>query len=65
MWAVQRVFFGTLRETFERVRDATTLELTYLVPLVIGILLLGIRPGSLTPVVSNGLIEITSRLTGG
>lgn len=65
LWAVHRVFFGPLKETFERARDATTLELTYLIPLVIGILLFGIRPGSVTPVISNGLVEITTRLAGG
>ncbi len=65
LWAMHRVFFGPLRETFERARDASTLELTYLVPLVIVILLFGIRPGSLMPVISNGILQITTRLNGG
>jgi NADH-quinone oxidoreductase subunit M len=65
VWAVHRAFFGPLKETFERARDASTLELTYLVPLLLGILFFGVRPGSLTPVITNGIITITTRLTGG
>jgi NADH-quinone oxidoreductase subunit M len=65
LWAVHRVFFGPLKTTFERARDASTLELTYLIPLVVGILFFGIRPGSLTPVITNGVQQITSRLVGG
>ena len=65
LWVTHRAFFGPLRETFERAKDASTLELTYLIPLVVGVLLFGIRPGSLTPVIGNGIVQITTRLTGG
>jgi NADH-quinone oxidoreductase subunit M len=65
VWALHRVFFGALKPSFERARDASTLELTYLIPLVVGILFFGIRPGSLTPVITNGVQAIVTRLTGG
>ena len=65
LWAAHRVFFGPARDTFARAHDATALELTYLIPLVGAVLFVGIRPGSLTPVVANGILQITTRLTGG
>jgi len=65
LWMTHRIFFGPVKDTFSRARDASTLELTYLIPLTIFILLFGIRPGSLTPVVTNGILQITTRLAGG
>src|SRR5207244_4702221 len=65
LWVAHRVFFGPVRDTFARARDATTLELTYLIPLAAGVLFVGIRPGALTPVISNGIQQITTRLSGG
>src|SRR5207302_398306 len=55
LWAAHRVFYGPARETFARARDATTLELTYLIPLVAAVLFVGIRAGALTPVISDGV----------
>ena len=46
-------------------RDASTLELVYLLPMAALVLLFGIRPGAITPVLTNGVIEITTRLSGG
>jgi NADH-quinone oxidoreductase subunit M len=60
-----RVFFGPLRETLQRVRDVGLLELSYLMPIVAIIVLAGVRPGALTPVITNGVIQITARLSGG
>jgi NADH-quinone oxidoreductase subunit M len=65
LWVAHRVFYGPARETFARARDATTLELTYLIPLVAAVLFVGIRAGALTPVISNGVLQITTRLSGG
>jgi NADH-quinone oxidoreductase subunit M len=65
LWVAHRVFFGPARDTFARARDATALELTYLIPMVTGVLFVGIRPGALTPVISNGIQVITTRLAGG
>ena len=65
VWTGQRVFFGPLRETLQRTRDVGTLELAYLLPIVGAIVLAGVRPGALTPVITNGVIQITTRLAGG
>jgi NADH-quinone oxidoreductase subunit M len=65
LWLAHRIFFGPAREAFARARDATALELTYLIPLVVAILFVGIRPGALTPVITNGVLQITTRLSGG
>ena len=65
VWTAHRIFFGPVRETLSRVRDVSTLELAYLLPLVALVLLFGIRPGAVTPVLTNGVIQITTRLAGG
>lgn len=65
IWTAHRIFFGPAREVLSRVRDASTLELTYLLSLAAMVLLFGIRPGAITPVLTNGVLEITSRLSGG
>jgi len=65
LWTLQRVFFGPAREAFARVRDATTLELFYLVPLAGVALLLGVFPGRLLPIINNGVLSIVSRINGG
>ena len=62
--AVQRVFFGPAKEAFQRVKDATTLELFYLLPMVFFIVLFGILPGRVIPIIQNGVQTITSRLGG-
>lgn len=63
--AGHRIFFGQLRDSLQRVRDAGALELTYLIPIAAMIVFLGVRPGALTPVITNGVIQITTRLAGG
>lgn len=65
VWTAHRIFFGTAKETLSRVRDVSTLELAYLLPLAAMVLLFGIRPGAVTPVLTNGVIQITTRLSGG
>ena len=65
LWTVQRVFLGPSREAFARVRDASTLELTYLLPLAIGVVILGVLPGRVIPVINNGVQSVVARFTGG
>jgi NADH:ubiquinone oxidoreductase subunit 4 (subunit M) len=62
---VQRVFFGPSREAFARLKDATTLELTYLLPLAVAVVLLGVLPGRVIPVINNGVQSVVARFTGG
>jgi NADH-quinone oxidoreductase subunit M len=61
---VQRIFFGPAREAFTRIKDASTLELFYLVPLAAVALLLGIFPGRLLPIINNGVLSVVSRING-
>ncbi|HEX6538340.1 MAG TPA: NADH-quinone oxidoreductase subunit M [Candidatus Dormibacteraeota bacterium] len=63
--AGQRIFFGPLRETLQRLRDIGTLDLMYLIPIAAVIVLFGVRPGAFTPLITNGVIQITTRLSGG
>ena len=65
LWTIQRVFFGPAREAFSRIKDATTLELVYLVPLAAVALLLGVFPGRLLPIINNGVLSVVSRVSGG
>ena len=65
LWMLQRAFFGPARETFARLKDATTLELFYLVPVAIFALALGLFPGRLMPIINNGVLSVAARITGG
>jgi NADH-quinone oxidoreductase subunit M len=64
LWLAHRIFFGPARENFARARDASVLELTYLLPLAAAVLLFGVRVGAVTPVITNGVLDITAHLTG-
>ena len=65
LWVANRVFFGPVRDQFVRVRDVTLLDLTVLIPLVAAAVLFGLRAGAVVPVIANGVLEITTRITGG
>jgi NADH-quinone oxidoreductase subunit M len=65
LWMLQRAFFGPAKETFARLKDATTLELIYLVPVAVFALLLGLFPGRLMPIINNGVLSVASRINGG
>jgi NADH-quinone oxidoreductase subunit M len=64
LWMLQRVFFGPSREAFARLRDASTLELTYLIPMAVFVFVFGVLPGRVLPVINNGVLSIVTRLTG-
>jgi NADH-quinone oxidoreductase subunit M len=64
LWVANRVFFGPVRDQFARVRDVTLLDLTVLIPLVASVVLFGVRAGAVIPVIANGVLEITTRITG-
>jgi NADH-quinone oxidoreductase subunit M len=65
LWVASRVFFGPARDQFARVRDVTLLDLTVLIPLVAALVLFGVRVGAVVPVIANGVLEITTRISGG
>jgi len=64
LWMLQRVFFGPSKEAFARLKDASALELMYLLPLVFFVVVFGVLPGRIIPLINNGVITITTRLTG-
>lgn len=59
----RRIFFGEMREEYARVKDITTLELTYALPLLIGILLFGILPGRVIPLIVTGVSQLVGSTT--
>jgi NADH:ubiquinone oxidoreductase subunit 4 (subunit M) len=61
---LERVFFGPSKEAFARLKDASALELVYLLPLVFYVVVFGVLPGRIIPMINNGVITITTRLTG-
>lgn len=65
LWLLQRAFFGPPRESFARIRDASPLELTYLLPMAAFVVLFGVVPGRILPVVNNGVLGLVARLGGG
>jgi NADH-quinone oxidoreductase subunit M len=65
LWMLQRAFFGPARETFARIKDASTMELIYLVPVAVFALALGLFPGRLMPMINNGVLTVAARITGG
>lgn len=64
LWSAQRVFMGPVREEFERVRDATALELSYMWPLVVFLIAFGLLAGRVVPVIGTGLVRIAASVGG-
>jgi NADH-quinone oxidoreductase subunit M len=64
LWSAQRIFLGPVREEFSRVRDTSTLELSYLWPLVVFLIAFGLLAGRVVPVIGTGLTRIAASLGG-
>ncbi len=64
LWSAQRVFMGPVREEYERVRDTTALELSYLWPLCVFLVAFGVLAGRVVPVIGTGLTRIAASLAG-
>jgi proton-translocating NADH-quinone oxidoreductase chain M len=64
LWSAQRVFMGPIREEYGRVRDATALELSYMWPLVVFLIVFGVLAGRVVPVIGTGLTQIAAALGG-
>jgi len=58
LWMLQRVFYGEVRERFNGVADADTLEKLYLFVFIVVIMLVGIYPAILTDVIKLGILPI-------
>ena len=65
LWSARRVFMGPVIEEFERVRDATALELSYLWPLVVFLIAFGLLAGRVVPVIGTGLVRLAASVGGG
>ena len=59
LWALQRVFYGPVKEEFNGVKDADGLERAYMVCFVVLIMLVGIYPAILTNMIKIGVAPIT------
>jgi proton-translocating NADH-quinone oxidoreductase chain M len=64
LWSAQRIFLGPVREEFARVRDTSALELSYLWPLVVFLVVFGLLAGRVVPVIGTGLTRIAAALGG-
>ena len=53
LWLIQRVFFGPVMESFDKVKDASRLEIFYCGLLILIIFAIGIYPGLLTGVIDT------------
>ena len=66
LWALQRLFFGTLPEKWNNLTDLNTKELVTLVPLVIVVIFLGVYPAPILNMMStsvNQLVDFVSKST--
>ena len=58
LWMLQRVFYGSVLEKYDGVKDADVLERVYIFILVAVIMLVGIYPAILTDVVKLGILSM-------
>jgi len=65
LWMLQRTYYGPVKEEYNGVRDADTLEKVYLFVLVAVIMLVGIYPAVLTDVIKIGISPIVGLIGGG
>jgi len=64
LWMLQQAFYGPVREEFNGVKDADSLEKIYMFALIAVIMLVGIYPAVLTDVIKLGISPITGLLGG-
>ena len=60
--AVERALLGPPRDAWARVRDASTLDLLALVPLGALVVIFGVFPGRVVPMINNGVLSVIARL---
>ena len=65
LWMLERVFFGTLKEAWNKLKDPGPLELGYMVGMLTLVFLFGVAPKVLTQLINYGLAPLTSRIPGG
>ena len=62
LWMIERVFFGSPRERFAHVVDATLVEAVPIGALVISIVVIGVYPAFLTDVFDSGISAMTQAI---
>lgn len=65
LWALHRVFYGPVRDSLQRVTDVNNWERTYYGLLTIFVLLFGLLPGRVVPMIANGVANLAARFTAG
>ena len=64
LWLIQRTFYGPVKEQYNEVKDADTLEKVYMFAFVVLIMLIGIYPAILTDIIRLGISPIASLFGG-
>ncbi|MEK7354356.1 MAG: NADH-quinone oxidoreductase subunit M [Chloroflexota bacterium] len=64
LWLIQRTFYGPVRQEYNAVKDADTLEKVYMFAFVALIMLVGIYPAILTDVIKLGISPIAGLFGG-
>ena len=64
LWLIQRTFYGPVREEYNKVKDADTMERVYMFAFVALIMLVGIYPAILTDVIKLGIAPIAGFFGG-
>ena len=65
LWMLERVFFGQLKEAWQKLKDPGPLELGYIAGMLFVIFLVGVAPKILTQMIDLGISPIVQRITGG
>jgi len=65
LWMLERVFFGPLKEAWNKLKDPGPLELGYMVGVLTVIFLLGVAPKALAQLINFGLGPISQKIAGG
>jgi NADH-quinone oxidoreductase subunit M len=65
LWMLQRVFFGPMKETWNRLKDPGPLELGYMAGMLFVIFLVGVLPKVLTEMINLGVTPLATRAGGG
>jgi NADH-quinone oxidoreductase subunit M len=65
LWMLERVFFGPLKEAWNRLKDPGPLELAYTFGILTVIFIVGVAPKALSQLINYGLAPISAKLSGG
>ncbi len=58
LWMLQRVFYGSVLDKFDGVKDADNLEKVYMFAFIAVIMVVGVYPAILTDIIKLGILPI-------